>query len=325
MEDDDFDNPLRPVDYNDPLDRPLSVDADYKAKEALSFAHRHPLPAPDDHYGWRALEQAELALGPHPVLAKRFRPETKVARYWVPVAGGWSHGYAEMDGEGADFLASELRAVIFNVEYRLIPEYQWPQNHNDCYQAIDWVMDHAREYDVDPERVGLWGQSAGAHLAAGAALRDAMEHNPGRIRHMNLTVPVVCDPRKPPFPLSQQRETNLPQMPQALVAQFQKVLTDLTGSDKPCDDPYFSPLLQEIPAHHCPVHISVAGLDMLRDGGIAYAIQLRKFGIDAQLHVLPGVPHAFSAVNETRGEAVLEGSGKVVEYGTKLRLEVAEN
>jgi acetyl esterase/lipase len=94
----------------------------------------------------------------------------------------------------ADFFASELRAVIINVDYRLAPEHPFPAPLDDCYEAIQWTIDHAAEYKIDKDRIGLWGCSAGGNLAAGVALRDAMEHQVSRICHANLVVPVTCHP-----------------------------------------------------------------------------------------------------------------------------------
>lgn len=43
-------------------------------------------------------------------------------------------------------------------------------------------------------RIGLWGCSAGANLAAAVALRDCAENTIPRIKHVNLVVPVTCYP-----------------------------------------------------------------------------------------------------------------------------------
>jgi acetyl esterase/lipase len=56
-------------------------------------------------------------------------------------------------------------------------------------------------------------------------------------------------------------------------------------------DPYASVLLTQPRNNHPSTHITVAGCDVLRDEGIAYALQLRNAGIDTQLEIVPGVPH----------------------------------
>lgn len=60
--------------------------------------------------------------------------------------------------------------VTASVTYRLSGEAQWPAPLDDIRSALTWLREHARDLGTDPGRVGLWGHSAGAHLAAMAAL-----------------------------------------------------------------------------------------------------------------------------------------------------------
>lgn len=87
---------------------------------------------------------------------------------------------------------------MFSVDYRLAPENPFPLPHNDCYKALEWVLENASLYKVDTGRIGLWGCSAGGNLAAGVALRDSVEHEKSRIRHVNLVAPVTCHPDQYP-------------------------------------------------------------------------------------------------------------------------------
>lgn len=60
--------------------------------------------------------------------------------------------------------------VTASVTYRLSGEATWPAPLADVRAAIRWLRRHAEELGADPTRFGLWGHSAGAHLAALAAL-----------------------------------------------------------------------------------------------------------------------------------------------------------
>ncbi|BCJ47459.1 hypothetical protein GCM10010168_18170 [Actinoplanes ianthinogenes] len=60
--------------------------------------------------------------------------------------------------------------VTASVTYRLSGEAHWPTPLHDVHAALRWLRAHAREFGADPGRVGLWGHSAGAHLAAMVAL-----------------------------------------------------------------------------------------------------------------------------------------------------------
>lgn len=56
--------------------------------------------------------------------------------------------------------------VVVAINYRLAPKYPWPAQIEDCRVALDWLHAHADQYSVDPQRVGVYGYSAGAQLAS---------------------------------------------------------------------------------------------------------------------------------------------------------------
>ena len=68
------------------------------------------------------------------------------------------------------------------------------------------------------------------------------------------------------------------------------------------DDPILSPLRRPTPwpIHHAPTHTTVAGCDVLRDQGIAYALRLRDQRVDSTLQILPGVSHGFTWAVKSR-------------------------
>lgn len=57
--------------------------------------------------------------------------------------------------------------VGVNINYRLAPKNTWPAAHEDIAAAARWVQANIAQYGGDSDRVGLWGQSAGASLIAG--------------------------------------------------------------------------------------------------------------------------------------------------------------
>ncbi|XP_020039411.1 arylacetamide deacetylase [Castor canadensis] len=71
-----------------------------------------------------------------------------------------------------DFLsrrtADRLDAVVVSTNYRLAPKYHFPNQYEDVYNALTWFLrrDVLEKYGVDPERVGVSGDSAGGNLAA---------------------------------------------------------------------------------------------------------------------------------------------------------------
>lgn len=102
-----------------------------------------------------------------------YRPETATA---VPVVvavhgGGWKLGSARFYQHWGPFLAARGIA-LFAIDYRLVEgaRHRYPAAVEDVCAAVRFVRTNALRLGADPERVGLIGDSAGAHLAALAAL-----------------------------------------------------------------------------------------------------------------------------------------------------------
>ncbi len=93
--------------------------------------------------------------------------------------GGWSRGSRRSFGPTFDecFFARIAAArgyVVASIDYRLSGEARFPAQLEDVHAALDWLSDHASAHGADIARTVLWGESAGGHLAALAALtRDS--------------------------------------------------------------------------------------------------------------------------------------------------------
>lgn len=80
--------------------------------------------------------------------------------------GGWTEGSkAEMDGTFAT-----LGYLVVSIDYRLYPDHRFPAMIEDVKCAIRHLRANAAQYNLDPDRIGLFGNSAGGHLAALAGL-----------------------------------------------------------------------------------------------------------------------------------------------------------
>ena len=85
--------------------------------------------------------------------------------------GGWVGGHTRHSGALADFprVLASLAAEGFTVaslEYRLADEARFPAQLQDSNAALRFLRANAAQYKIDPSRAGIWGGSAGGHLAA---------------------------------------------------------------------------------------------------------------------------------------------------------------
>jgi len=81
------------------------------------------------------------------------------------------HGGAWRTGSKISMLRHARRMarvgyVVMAINYRLAPKYPWPAQIEDCRAALGWLHQNAAKYNVDSQRVGVYGYSAGAHLAS---------------------------------------------------------------------------------------------------------------------------------------------------------------
>ena len=95
--------------------------------------------------------------------------------------GGWKNGSKKSGAKNAAWLANHGFAVA-SIDYRLTDTAQWPAQIDDCHAAVDWVRRNAAKYNIAPERIGVFGTSAGGHLVALMGTRPS-----------NSRVQAVCD------------------------------------------------------------------------------------------------------------------------------------
>jgi acetyl esterase/lipase len=84
----------------------------------------------------------------------------------VMPGGGYTHLVMEQEGayEARWLAAHGVQAFV--LEYRLSPTYRYPAQMLDGARAIRYVRSHAAELGVNPAQIGIWGFSAGGHLAS---------------------------------------------------------------------------------------------------------------------------------------------------------------
>ena len=99
-----------------------------------------------------------------------YRPGTSSTRTAILFfhGGGWRAGSREMMRPDARGMA-ELGFVGLPCQYRLLGQAPWPAQINDVKAAIRWTRAHAEQLEIYPNRIVLWGSSAGAQLALLAA------------------------------------------------------------------------------------------------------------------------------------------------------------
>lgn len=79
--------------------------------------------------------------------------------------GGWGSGDKTKMSTHASYYSSQLSAVTININYRLGAAGTYPKAVDDVKLSLAWLKANAATYNIDPNRIGALGGSAGAHLA----------------------------------------------------------------------------------------------------------------------------------------------------------------
>jgi acetyl esterase/lipase len=142
----------------------------------------------DVTYGTASGEQLKLDL-----YAPKDRPGPFPAVVVIH-GGGWNTGTKGFLG-GITHAFAERGYVAVTVEYRLAPKHKFPAQLQDVKCAVRWLRANASRYQIDPDRIGALGFSAGAHLALLLGLtepKDGFEGEGGH-REQSSKVQVVVN------------------------------------------------------------------------------------------------------------------------------------
>ena len=117
----------------------------------------------------------DISYGPDPLnRLDVFTPQTQAGGRLVVIfahGGGFERGDKRQPGspfnDNLMLFLNQHGMVGVNINYRLAPKNHWPDAQQDLAAAIRWVKANIGQYGGDPNRIALWGVSAGASLIAG--------------------------------------------------------------------------------------------------------------------------------------------------------------
>jgi acetyl esterase len=212
----------------------------------------------------------------------------------------WMHGGAFMMGNldmpEADWAARELAkradAVVVSVDYRLCQGgVHHPVPHDDVVAAVRWVRDNASSLGIDPGKVCVGGASAGANLAAGAALklRDADGQPPAHLIFAYGVAHSVIPPMSADHAALMREVPDLLKFPPEATSFFN---FNYLGGPVSKADGYAFPALADLRGL-CPVLVLNAEYDDLRASGQAFAAALAVAGVDVRQVMVTSMLHGF--------------------------------
>jgi acetyl esterase/lipase len=195
----------------------------------------------------------------------------------VIICPGGSYVHLAMEKEGSDVAKwlNERGITAFVLKYRLGPKYHHPIEMGDAQRAIRYVRLHAKDYGYDEKRIGIWGFSAGGHLASTTGTQfdagkvdstDPIERQSSRPDFMILAYPVITFTA--PYLHQESRDNLLGQDPDPALIELLSNEKHVTADTPPTF------LFHTTEDKAVPVENSVY-----------FYLALRKAGVRAEMHI----------------------------------------
>jgi acetyl esterase/lipase len=204
--------------------------------------------------------------------------------------GGYIFGHIDLFDGPLSRYVSASGVPMLSVEYRRAPEHPFPTPLEDAYAALRWLHDHVSELGVDPDRIGVMGDSAGGGMAAALTIL-ARDRGGPMIAHQILLMPMLDDRTTTPDP--QIAQMVLWSYDDSATA-WPALLGDAAGGpDVPATA---APARLEDATGLPPAYIEVGQIDVFRDEDTAYVTKLSRAGVTVEFHLHPGAPHEFDSI-----------------------------
>jgi acetyl esterase/lipase len=202
--------------------------------------------------------------------------------------GGWVAGSVDTHDGICRRLSNRTGCRLVSVEYRLAPEHPFPQGLNDGYAAVAHVLHNAPEFGIDPARLGVAGDSAGATLAA-AICRMTRDAGGPPLAFQLLICPILDVLGE---------AVSRRELSEGYFLERETLLRDVElycpGAERA--DPRLSPLCAADFENLPTAFIHTGEFDPFCDEGEAYAQRLGAAGVTVHGRAHPGMIHLFYAM-----------------------------
>lgn len=248
----------------------------------------------------------------HPIPARHYAPiESITSDQPFPLliffhGGGFVVGDLDTHDEPCRMLCRHGHFHVLSIDYRLAPEHPFPAAFDDGVAAIQWVHQHANDWNIDLNAIAIGGDSAGGNLSA--TLTNALAQTEYAPAAQLLIYPAI------EFYMPTESKTTYSDGLFLSHADVRDAYLRYNPDEiYPPDDPRLCPMYPPDPnqGHRNlpPTLIITAALDVLRDEGEVYGRTLRQAGNTCMMRRVAGQGHGFiniTSINRGAYQATLQ-------------------
>jgi len=211
--------------------------------------------------------------------------------------GGWVINYIAKYEAQLTSLAKKTNSVIVSVNYQKAPEHKFPIPFDDCFAALEWVFANASEWNIDPLKIGVAGDSAGGNLASATALK-ARDLGTPKLAYQLLIYP--CNNLDFDTESMLANATGFGLSRQGMMWFWEQYLSGVEDRVNPYAVPHSAHHYAGLP----PTILITAEYDILRDDGRLYAQKLQEAGVEVAYRDFPGMIHGFFSYGKYIDEGI---------------------
>jgi acetyl esterase len=212
--------------------------------------------------------------------------------------GGWVICNLDTHDSYCRSLANGTPCIVVSVDYRLAPEHKFPAAPEDCYAATQWIAEHAAEFNGDPARLAIGGDSAGGNLTA--VISQLARDRGGPALSFQLLIYPATDFTADTLSMKENAEGYF------LTADDMAWFTNhYLNSEEEKRNPLASPLLAADLSNLPPALVITAEYDPLRDEGEIYGQKLKEAGVPVTITRYEGMIHGFVGMPFDKGKQAM--------------------
>jgi acetyl esterase len=201
--------------------------------------------------------------------------------------GGWTLFSIDTHDRVMREYAARAEVTVVGVDYALAPEARFPIALNQVVDVVRWLRTHSDVVSIDPERIAIGGDSAGANLSIAAALSLRDQGEPQALRALVLNYGAFDDH------CSENAQRRFGGAGYMLasdeMANFWKIYV---GENADCNNPLVCPIRAQLDALP-PTFFAIPQCDLLTEQNLEMAERLRLAGVPVEAVLYEGASHSF--------------------------------
>lgn len=211
-------------------------------------------------------------------------PNAPVVIYYH--GGGFYIPFSSLSNSISRQYANSFNSIVVAVDYRTAPKFPFPAAVNDSYSTFKWVVENAKSFGGNPDKIAVIGESAGANLAA-VVSQKAKNDGFTNIKYQILFCPTTDAAHFNTYPSAKKFKNGYFLDKISIDFSYKSYIPNKQVALNPEVSPLLSNNLSGLP----PAFVITSEFDPLHDEGVAYFNKLKKAGVGSKYKDMKGCIH----------------------------------